>query len=82
MAFWVALQFLSSLPICLPGMPSPQAFGRSLLFYPLVGLLFGLLLWGLNSALAGTPHVACGVAVERLGTAQWWLASGWFGRQC
>jgi len=53
--FWIALQFLSSLPIRLPGMPQPQELGRSLLFYPLVGLLFGLLLWGLNLALAGAP---------------------------
>lgn len=53
--FWIALQFLSSLPIRLPGMPQPQELGRSLLFYPVVGLLFGLLLWGLNSALMGTP---------------------------
>lgn len=53
--FWIALQFLSSLPIRLPGMPQPQELGRSLLFYPLVGLLFGLLLWGLNTLLLGAP---------------------------
>ncbi|WP_300730189.1 adenosylcobinamide-GDP ribazoletransferase [Pseudomonas sp.] len=53
--FWIALQFLSSLPIRLPGMPQPQELGRSLLFYPLVGLLFGVLLWGLNALLAGAP---------------------------
>ena len=52
---WIALQFLSSVPIRLPGMPSPQELGRSLLFYPLVGLLFGGLLWGLNGLLAGAP---------------------------
>ena len=53
--FWIALQFLSSLPIRLPGMPQPQELGRSLLFYPLVGLLFGGLLWGLSALLAGAP---------------------------
>lgn len=53
--FWIALQFLSSLPIRLPGMPQPQELGRSLLFYPLVGLLFGGLLWGLSVLLAGAP---------------------------
>ena len=53
--FWIALQFLSSLPVTLPGMPTPQQVGRSLLFYPLVGLLFGVLLWGLDGFLAGTP---------------------------
>ncbi|WP_137805462.1 adenosylcobinamide-GDP ribazoletransferase [Pseudomonas sp. G(2018)] len=53
--FWIALQFLSSLPIRLPGMPAPQELGRSLLFYPLVGLLFGGILWALNWLLVGTP---------------------------
>lgn len=53
--FWIALQFLSSLPIRLPGMPSPQALGRSLLFYPTVGVLFGVLLLVLNSVLTSTP---------------------------
>ncbi|MFL1513300.1 adenosylcobinamide-GDP ribazoletransferase [Pseudomonas prosekii] len=53
--FWIALQFLSSLPIRLPGMPEPKELGCSLLFYPLVGLLFGLILWGMNIALAGAP---------------------------
>lgn len=53
--FWIALQFLSSLPVTLPGMPSPQAMGRSLLCYPLVGLLFGGLLWLLHLALGATP---------------------------
>ncbi|WP_448108867.1 adenosylcobinamide-GDP ribazoletransferase [Pseudomonas azerbaijanoccidentalis] len=53
--FWIALQFLSSLPIRLPGIPAPQELGRSLLFYPLVGLLFGAILWAANWLLAGTP---------------------------
>ncbi|MFJ4144664.1 adenosylcobinamide-GDP ribazoletransferase [Pseudomonas sp. NPDC089734] len=53
--FWIALQFLSSLPIRLPGMPEPSALGRSLLFYPLVGVLFGVLLMALNSVLGGVP---------------------------
>lgn len=70
--FWIALQFLSSLPIRLPGMPEPKELGRSLLFYPLVGLLFGLILWGMNIALAGAPlllHAALLLAV-------WVLLSG------
>ncbi|MHC8408220.1 adenosylcobinamide-GDP ribazoletransferase [Pseudomonas sp. TMB3-21] len=53
--FWIALQFLGSLPIRLPGMPSPQELGRSLLFYPLVGLLFGVILWVFNEQLLGAP---------------------------
>lgn len=54
-AFWIALQFLSSLPVRLAGMPAPAQMGRSLLFYPLVGLLFGGLLLGLSVLLAGSP---------------------------
>ncbi|AXM96045.1 adenosylcobinamide-GDP ribazoletransferase [Pseudomonas plecoglossicida] len=52
---WIALQFLSSLPVSLPGMPAPQEMGRSLLYYPVVGLLFGLLLWLASHLLQGTP---------------------------
>ena len=55
--FWIALQFLSSLPVSLPGMPTPRESGRSLLFYPAVGLLFGVILLGLNALLAGTPDL-------------------------
>lgn len=53
--FWIALQFLSSLPVKLAGMPPPQALGRSLLFYPIVGLLFGVLLWALQAVLGHAP---------------------------
>ncbi|SCW87426.1 MULTISPECIES: adenosylcobinamide-GDP ribazoletransferase [unclassified Pseudomonas] len=53
--FWIALQFLSSLPVRLPGMPEPEQLGRSLLCYPLVGLVFGGLLWTLDGLLLGTP---------------------------
>lgn len=52
---WIALQFLSSLPVSLPGVPAPREVGRSLLCYPLVGLLFGLLLWLASYLLQGTP---------------------------
>ncbi|QXI49070.1 MULTISPECIES: adenosylcobinamide-GDP ribazoletransferase [Pseudomonas] len=53
--FWIALQFLSSLPVRLPGMPAPREVGRSLLCYPLVGLLFGLLLWLASHLLQAAP---------------------------
>ncbi|EPM48797.1 adenosylcobinamide-GDP ribazoletransferase [Pseudomonas syringae] len=53
--FWIALQFLGSLPIRLPGMPRPEELGRSLLFYPLVGVVFGTLLLGFNALLSGAP---------------------------
>jgi adenosylcobinamide-GDP ribazoletransferase len=52
--FWIALQFLSSLPIRLAGMPAPQAMGRSLLCYPLVGLLLGAVLCLVQGLFAAT----------------------------
>ncbi|NIF16650.1 adenosylcobinamide-GDP ribazoletransferase [Pantoea sp. Cy-639] len=70
--FWIALQFLSSLPVRLPGMPEPREMGRSLLWYPVVGLLFGLLLWlasGLLQGVAVPLHAALLLAL-------WVLLSG------
>lgn len=43
----VALQFLTRIPVRLPHTPSPRQLGQSLLWYPLVGLLLGSLLYGL-----------------------------------
>ncbi|MBX9914638.1 MAG: adenosylcobinamide-GDP ribazoletransferase [Pseudomonadaceae bacterium] len=54
-AFLIALQFLTRLPISLPGMPAAAQVGRSLLSYPLVGLLIGAVLLLAQWALAGTP---------------------------
>lgn len=54
-ALLIALQFLTRLPVSLPGMPSPEQMGRSLLWYPCVGLLLGLLLWGAHLLLGQTP---------------------------
>jgi len=51
----IALQFLTRLPIRLAGMPTPAQLGRSLLWYPLVGLLLGGLLVGLSLVLGTTP---------------------------
>ncbi|MBT2296446.1 adenosylcobinamide-GDP ribazoletransferase [Pseudomonas fluorescens] len=70
--FWIALQFLSSLPVRLPGMPEPAQLGRSLLCYPLVGLLFGGLLWGLDAMLLGTPLLLHGALL----LTAWVLLSG------
>lgn len=51
----IALQFLTSLPIRLPAMPEPEQQGRSLLYYPLVGLLLGALLCLAAFVLDGAP---------------------------
>ena len=42
----IALQFLTRFPISLEPPPVGRELGRSLLWYPAVGLLLGLLLWG------------------------------------
>ncbi|MCY1402256.1 Cobalamin synthase [compost metagenome] len=70
--FWIALQFLSSLPVRLPGMPEPRQVGQSLLYYPAVGLLFGGLLWAFNHLLAGTPLLLHGALL----LCAWVLLSG------
>ncbi|MDP3813770.1 adenosylcobinamide-GDP ribazoletransferase [Pseudomonas sp.] len=54
-AFWIALQFLTRLPVSLAAMPTPEQLGRSLLCYPLVGLLVGGLLVGAQQLLGTTP---------------------------
>lgn len=51
----IAVQFLTRLPVRLPGMPGPEQVGRSLLWYPLVGALVGLLLLAAHLLLAGAP---------------------------
>lgn len=53
----IALQFLTRLPVRLPGMPAPEQVGRSLLWYPLVGLLLGGLLLAAQALLSQQPAV-------------------------
>ena len=53
-AFLIALQFLTRLPITVPGEHTPQDTGRSVLYYPLVGLLIGALLAILDLLLRGS----------------------------
>jgi adenosylcobinamide-GDP ribazoletransferase len=52
--FLIALQFLTRLPVRLGVQPGKKDIGRSLLYYPLVGLMIGALLvtlgWSLNNA--------------------------------
>ncbi|SHN00933.1 adenosylcobinamide-GDP ribazoletransferase [Phytopseudomonas punonensis] len=53
--FWIALQFLTRLPVRLSGMPTPEQTGRSLLWYPLVGALIGGLLIGAAHLIEAAP---------------------------
>lgn len=52
--FLIALQFLTILPVRIQGPLADKAIGHSLLYYPLVGLIIGVLLstcgWGLGDA--------------------------------
>ncbi len=54
-ALLIALQFLTRIPVSLADRPTPQQVGRSLLCYPLVGLLLGGLLVALQQLLDGAP---------------------------
>lgn len=47
-AFLLALQFLTCIPFSLRYAPSPADWGRSAVVYPVIGLLIGLLLAGLQ----------------------------------
>lgn len=53
-SFWLALQFLTRLPTPTITEPQPQELGRSLLHYPLVGLVIGALLWAMAVLLGET----------------------------
>jgi len=53
--FLVALQFLTIVPVSLKQVPDEQVMGYSVLYYPVVGLLIGLLLAALAWLLNGMP---------------------------
>ncbi|WOE40019.1 adenosylcobinamide-GDP ribazoletransferase [Acinetobacter chinensis] len=55
--FLIALQFLTVFPVQLKQMPSHRQNGQSLLFYPVIGLLTGLLLFSVASVLHALPVV-------------------------
>lgn len=54
MGFWTALQFLTIFPLPLRRDLSKKEFGRSLSYFPLVGLCLGAILVGLNYVLYPT----------------------------
>ena len=55
--FLIALQFLTRIPLQLDPPPQAGETGRSLLYYPLVGLVIGFLLWLSAHLLAGQGHL-------------------------
>jgi adenosylcobinamide-GDP ribazoletransferase len=70
--FLIALQFLTRLPVRLPVTPDAHLVGRSLLYYPLVGLVLGLVLAALNWTLGNAP----GLLRAALLLAAWVLLTG------
>ncbi|VAX13709.1 Cobalamin synthase [hydrothermal vent metagenome] len=54
-SFLIALQFLTRIPVPALADISEAETGRSLLYYPLVGVVIGLLLVGLNMLLVNAP---------------------------
>jgi adenosylcobinamide-GDP ribazoletransferase len=53
--FLIALQFLTRLPVRLRAKPQTSAVGRSLAYYPLVGLMIGLGIVGLSRLIVDAP---------------------------
>ena len=71
--FWIALQFLTTFPVRLSAMPTPQQNAQALLFYPVVGLLMGGILYGITLLLHALPLVLLSSVVLVL----WiWLTGG------
>lgn len=55
--FWIALQFLTVFPIQLKEMPSKQQNAQSVLFYPLIGLMIGSILFAIASIFHALPII-------------------------
>ncbi|ENX45392.1 cobalamin synthase [Acinetobacter sp. NIPH 542] len=71
--FWIALQFLTVLPIELKTMPTAQQNGRAILFYPLVGLIIGGILFLISCLLVKLPVILLTVIIMALWV---WLTGG------
>lgn len=52
MGFWIALRFLTILPSPFRGEPSPPKVGHSLVYFPIVGLALGGILFGIDRGLS------------------------------
>ncbi|MDR2250003.1 adenosylcobinamide-GDP ribazoletransferase [Acinetobacter sp.] len=71
--FWIALQFLTVLPIELKTTPTAQQNGRAILFYPLVGLIIGGILFFIACLLIKLPIVLLAIIITTLWV---WLTGG------
>ncbi len=71
--FFIALQFLTTFPVQLKQMPSKQQNAQSLLFYPVIGLMIGLILSALAQLLQAIPVILLSSVILVL----WiWLTGG------
>ena len=71
--FWIAVQFLTILPIELKTIPTAQQNGRAILFYPLVGLIIGGILFLVTCIFVKLPALLLAAIVFAL----WiWLSVG------
>ena len=61
--FLIALQFLTILPLNIKGKIEEKDFGRSLIYYPIVGLLIGLFLAGIAYISAFLPPLVTSVLI-------------------
>ena len=61
--FLIALQFLTRIPVQLKQQVTEKQIAESLLFYPFVGLLIGLVLYISNFMLSDTNDMLCAVIV-------------------
>jgi adenosylcobinamide-GDP ribazoletransferase len=71
-AFLLALQFLTCLPLSLKAAPDQVDWGRSALAYPVIGLLIGLLLAGLQHLIGHADPLLQAALL----TATWALITG------
>lgn len=70
--FLIALQFLTKIPVSLPHIPTPQQNAYSVLYYPMIGLMIGAVLWVLALYL---PAIA--IVKGAIITAIWvWITGG------
>jgi adenosylcobinamide-GDP ribazoletransferase len=70
--FLISVQFLTRLPVRLASQPNEKDLGNSLLFYPLVGFIIGLILIGLSWLLSGSPPLVTAALL----VATWVLITG------
>ncbi len=60
--FFIALQFLTRLPLNITGEWKAESVGKSLLYYPLVGLIIGMLL-AFIASISGNSHAMVTAAI-------------------